>query len=157
MKKTKKLKDRAGLEQYGLWLLSQRDMSRNGVKQKFMDYAEDKGDIEGVLDKLEEYDYLNDERYAANYARSCKESRGYGPMKIKFKLKEKGLSDKLIARNVDDRDPEWYELAYKARERRFGEPPENFEDKNKQMQFLVRRGFSFDHAKSAFNKPEEHA
>lgn len=150
--KKKALRDKAGLENYGLWLLSQRDMSRYSVKQKFMQMAQDRSDIEPILDKLEEYGYLNDERFAENYARGCREVRSYGPIKIKFKLKEKGIAERLIAQYVDDKDEAWHQLAFNLRERKFGDIPPDYETKSKQSKFLLSRGFSFDHVKSAFSK-----
>lgn len=149
-KKSKKLKDKDGLMNYGLWLLAQRDMSRHSVKQKFVDYAEDKADIEPILDKLEEYGYLNDERFAEVYSRSCREYKGYGPIKIRFKMKEKGIPDRLISKYVNERDPVWKALAYDARARKFNELPADFDEKSRQTRFLASRGFSFDHISSAF-------
>ncbi|MEG0869281.1 MAG: regulatory protein RecX [Hafnia sp.] len=150
-KKQKSLRDKAGLESYGLWLLSQRDMSRHSVRQKFVLVAQDAGDIDPVLDKLEEYDYLNDQRFAEVYTRICRESRGYGPIKTKLKLKEKGIDDKLISRFVKEKDTTWHQLAYEARERKFGSQPLDYDDRNKQTRFLISRGFTFDHVKSAFS------
>ncbi|MBD8614672.1 regulatory protein RecX [Pseudomonas putida] len=153
--KAKKLKDRAGLEGYALWMLAQRDMTRYTVKQKLLGYAQDRADAELVLDRMEELGYLDDRRFAEVYIRSCRETRGYGPIKIKGKLKEKGISDSLIQEFLDDKDDCWALKAREMRERRFGDAPTEMDEKNRQIRFLAGRGYSFAQIKQAFKPAEE--
>lgn len=153
--KAKKLKDRAGLEGYALWMLAQRDMTRHSVKEKLAGYAQDRSDIDPVLDRMEELGYLDDRRFAEVYIRSCRDSRGYGPMKTRFKLKEKGITNDLIDEFLDDKDEAWVIKAREMRERKFGDIPTEYDEKNRQMRFLAGRGYSFDQIKKAFAKTEE--
>jgi regulatory protein len=148
--KAKKLKDRAGLEGYALWLLAQRDMTRHKVKEKLTGYALDRSDIEIVLDRMEELGYLDDRRYTQSYIRSCRDSRGYGPMKTRAKLKEKGIHENLINEFLDEKNKSWALKARELRERKFGELPTVYDEKNKQMRSLASRGYSFDQIKEAF-------
>lgn len=153
--KEKKLKDKSGLESYGLWLLSQREMSRKSVMDKMLGYAENKDDVDLVLDRLEELGYLNDERYAEMYVRSCKTSKGYGPIKTRIKMKEKGIPSNIIDTHLNESDECWGDIARQARERKFGDLPHDRDEKNRQMRFLASRGFSFNQISKAFLTPDE--
>jgi regulatory protein len=152
--KSKAKKDEVALFQYGIRLLGLREWSRSGMEKKMRENSDSKADIENALDKLEEYGYLDDRRYTEIYVRSCKEYRGYGPIKTRFKLKEKGISDKLITEFLDEKGDDWHLKAYDARFRKFGADACSAEEKAKQINFLMRRGFNYDHVKSAFEKRE---
>lgn len=150
-----KQKDSGQLFSYGIRLLGLREWSRHGMRQKMKAYSHIKSDIEDTLDKLEEYGYLDDNRFTEIYVRSCKEYRGYGPVKIKFKLKEKGISDALISIHVIADDSVWHIKAHEARQRRFGEIPSMIEERLKQSSFLMRRGFSYDQIRSSLKDIQE--
>jgi regulatory protein len=51
---------------------------------------------EGMLEKLRSLNYLNDEAFARNWARSRAETRGYGPKRIEQELRTKGIGQALI-------------------------------------------------------------
>lgn len=153
-KKEIKLRDAAGLRNYGLYKLGQQEMSRHALMKKMELWAQDKADIEPILDSFEEAGYINDQRFAEMYVRSCRDGRRYGPIKIRLKLKEKGIAASLIAEVLNERDEQWYELARRARESKFGDAPEDREAKAKQTRFLMTRGFNYDHASGAFTKSE---
>lgn len=54
------------------------------------------GIAEGILQKLRSLNYLNDEAFARNWARSRAETRGYGPKRIEQELKTKRVAQALI-------------------------------------------------------------
>jgi regulatory protein len=49
-----------------------------------------------MLEKLRSLNYLNDEAFARNWARSRAETRGYGPKRIEQELRSKGIGQALI-------------------------------------------------------------
>jgi regulatory protein len=51
---------------------------------------------ERTLEKLCSLNYLNDEAFARNWARSRAETRGYGPIRIEQELRTKGIGQALI-------------------------------------------------------------
>ena len=51
---------------------------------------------ERTLEKLCSLNYLNDETFARNWARSRAETRGYGPKRIEQELRTKGIAQALI-------------------------------------------------------------
>ena len=57
---------------------------------------------ERTLEKLRSLNYLNDETFARNWARSRAETRGYGPKRIEQELSTKGIGQGLIREIVSE-------------------------------------------------------
>jgi regulatory protein len=54
------------------------------------------------LEKLCSLNYLNDETFARNWARSRAETRGYGPKRIEQELRTKGVAPALVREVVGE-------------------------------------------------------
>jgi regulatory protein len=94
-----------------------------------------------VLDGLEEQGYLNDERFVQEYINSRKR-KGFGPLRIKAELQERGLSSELIARYIEEQDSEWFQLMQKAATGKTGDFTEpSHKSQQKIARFLGYRGF----------------
>ena len=101
-----------------------------------------------VLDDLHERDWLSDRRFAEHYV-AARRGRGFGPLLIRAELERRGVAGEVCSRCLDEKDPEWRDLALRALRRRFGEgacaePGE----RAKRARFLLRRGFRPDHVHS---------
>lgn len=96
-----------------------------------------------ALDKLEYYDYLNDERFVQAYINS-RINKGYGVNRIQQELKHKGLLDELIDRYLSTRDdgPLEDSMIYKTWYKKFRVLAQEPKDRAKQQRFLLYRGFS---------------
>jgi regulatory protein len=94
------------LLKYSLWLLGRKEVSEkmltSSLRKRFPEAALD--DEVKVLDYLKDNQYLSDSRFAEMFIRYGK-AKKWGPMKIKFKLKEKGISAELI----EQMEPAWNE------------------------------------------------
>ena len=76
---------------------------------------------------------------------------GRGPYDILQFLKQKGFGKDEIQAQLQYADEVWIELAAKEREKRFGqERPKSAKEKRKQIDFLQRRGFLFEHISHVF-------
>lgn len=129
-------------------LLSRREHSRFELQQKLQRKGHDAADIDTALQQLVEDNLLSDERFVESFVHSRRE-RGSGPRKIAVELMQKGVSDALISRYLDDRSPLWIERAAEVRARKFGEAlPEDFKEKARQMRFLQQRGFTTEQIQS---------
>lgn len=96
-------------------------------------------------------DYLSDERLAEVVARS-RRRRGYGPMRIRKELEQKGLADEAIERWSDARSKDWLAELERVRLRKFGaRPPGDFAERAKQARFLQQRGFTYEQIQQALN------
>jgi len=129
-------------------LLAQRDYSSAGLRQRLVSQGYEATTVQQVLEELLERRYLDDERYAAQYV-SYHAGRGRGPRRIGRDLAAEGLGAELIAAALATIE-DWSALARELRIRRFGlAAPASWQEKARQARFLLYRGFSNDHIRSA--------
>ncbi len=95
-----KKKDAAKLWDYALHALGRRALTAAEIRQKLKEKAEDAGDIEPVMAKLREYGYLNDERFAEEYANSRKANQSFGKMRVLQDLRGRRVGSEIAAQAV---------------------------------------------------------
>lgn len=145
-----------------LYLLGGRDYSRKELYKKLLNnYSEET--CEKVLDFVEEYGYLDEERYAKRLARQCIEVKKYGVRRAQYMLLQKGI-DRETAEAVLAEYPEETRLEglvqlieQKYSDRLFGEGLEGRKELQKVVAALARRGFSYGEVKSAIEIVRENA
>lgn len=74
--------------------LSKGVKTQKQVKDYLVKYGYDTNIIAYVLEKLKEYNYINDEQYAVSYVNTY--GKKFGKRKIEYDLKLKGVSQKEI-------------------------------------------------------------
>jgi regulatory protein len=110
-----------------------------------------------VVDDLRESGLVSDQRFAEAYVRGHV-ARGHGPVRIRFDLKELGVTPELISAALESEEFDWSALAAEVRRRKFGESaPKAFAERAKQMRFLQYRGFSSSQIRAAFDSNFEEA
>ncbi len=88
----------------GLRLLSYRDHSEKELTDKLVQKGHKRSFCESACEKLKEYGYINDERYAENFAESLFERKGMSIKGIKNELFRKGISREIadsVAEKLD--------------------------------------------------------
>lgn len=85
----------------GLRILSYRDHSAKETVTKLVQKGHKREYSESAVEKLKEYGYINDERYAKYLAESLLERKGMNVRAIKMELLQKGIS-KETADNVTE-------------------------------------------------------
>jgi len=78
---------------------------------------------------------LDERRAAFGMARHFVHIRGYGPAKVRFKLREKGIAAELIDEAIDAVEVDWRAHALALAERKRGKTKEQI------ARFLASRGF----------------
>jgi len=121
--------------------------------KQIRDYLTKKGyekvTIDYVVEKLKEYNYLDDEAYARSFAKTYKNK--YGQYKLKEKLRSKGISENMAdesLKEIDNTDEIIYNIAIKYMAKK--EP--TIENYIKLNRFLASRGFGFDDIRHVINK-----
>ncbi|MEZ5344736.1 MAG: RecX family transcriptional regulator [Pyrinomonadaceae bacterium] len=104
--------------------------------------------VDGVIEKLKEYNYLNDEQYAASFAASKLRQKPLGKRRLAQDLKKKNLDGGTIERALDsvfEETPEddMIDQAIAKRLRIKG-APESHNDRQNFFGYLVRLGFEYD-------------
>lgn len=104
--------------------------------------------VDAVLEKLKEYNYINDEEFAKNFAASRLRQKPVGRRVLKQKLALKKLDKETVETALEsafEETPEsdLIEIAIAKRLRLKGKP-ETREDSKKFYDYLLRQGFSYD-------------
>lgn len=102
-----------------------------------------------VIDELIQQNMLSDDRFVEQYMH-YRSNRGFGPIKIKLELIEKGISEEVIGPYLNTVD--WFELAKTAWQKKFKATlPDNLKEKMKQINFLTYRGFTQEQIKETIS------
>jgi regulatory protein len=109
--------------------------------------------IERVIERLGRTGWLNDAQFAENWVAGRSRSKPRGTRLLKQELRQKGIAKEEIEAALPDEDAEIENAvaALQSKSRRF-EGLEERERRQKAIEFLQRRGFSYGTAKAAFEK-----
>lgn len=125
-------------------LLASREHSRQELRLKLASKSQSGELLERVLDSLENDGLQSDTRFLEHYLNTRKR-KGFGPLRIRQELAQKGIPPEMIRDWVDDRDPAWDVLMAEVAERKFGSAlPADFRDAARRARFLEYRGFPPD-------------
>lgn len=94
---------------------------------------------DAIIDKLQQQDYINDARYCQAFVHDKVAFQAWGRMKIIMGLRAKHLPDELIDNAITAID----EQAYNANIRKLILSKRNL-DRQKQLRFMLQRGYTFD-------------
>jgi regulatory protein len=97
-----KLLDADGLWNYSIKILSMRALSSSEVREKLRRKAENTPDVDAVLAKLREYGYINDARFAENYASARRDTQGFGRMRVLRDLRTRRVAPALASTAVQE-------------------------------------------------------
>lgn len=94
-----------------------------------------------MLGSLESEGLLQDRRFAESYVES-RRTRGFGPVKIRLELQQRGVDAELIDACCATGDPAWRESVLSVWRKRFAcTPPRNYHEWARQARYLQQRGF----------------
>jgi len=134
--------DRAACEAAAVRLLARREHARRELDAKLRRRGFNGSLVSDVLSDLEGRGLLSDARFAEEYVRA-RYNRGYGPVRIRAELRERGIDDATASRYLDDPELDWEAAASAARAKRFGAlPAEGLERRRREQRFLNYRGFT---------------
>ena len=111
-------------------------------------------EIEAVLQELQAGDWLSNSRFAEIYA-SARADKGYGPLRIRQELRERGVDDDIISAILHDLEDLWPRKLAQVQRKRFGDIlPKDMLARSKQLRFLRHRGFTLDQINELFREIE---
>lgn len=152
---TDKLKNaqEKSLRQRALEYLGKREYSTAELGQKLKAYAEESDDIPALLADFKTRGWLSDARFTEQLVHARKTK--FGSAKVAHELRQKGISDDLIAEAVSDISANELEHAAEVWRKKFKQPASNRNEWAKQARFLQGRGFGFDTIKKVLNAAED--
>lgn len=130
-----------------------QERSHNEVQGKLYSFGLRKTDVDQALATLIEENYLNEERFALQFAGGHFRMKDWGRVKIRYELKQRQVSEYCIKKALAAIDEEDYEktlsrLAAKKWESLRGE--ENiFNRKRKLQDYLLQKGYESDRVAAA--------
>ena len=127
-------------------ILARREVSRQQLYRKLAPYAEGPDELEAVLAEFAERNWQSDERYTEAYIHS--KSRKHDTQRLKQALAAQGIDDSLIHEHLPDAPTEQAH-ANQVLRKKYKSPPADYAEKQKQLRFLVYRGFDLDTARHA--------
>lgn len=106
--------------------------------------------IDYVIEKMQEYKYLDDESYAKAFISTY--SGKYGKLKLISALKSKGVSDNIIDNVLSSEDLKMENSIENTANKYLKNKPRTSETYMKLSRFLYSRGYEYDDIKSLINE-----
>ncbi len=125
-----------------LRLLARREHSQRELLNKLIAKGYSRENIENVVSELAEQGLQNDRRFMESYARQ-RIAKGYGPVRIKYELQQKGIEDCDLDLVVEESAGSWAGLLNSIYTRKYqGAGSVTRKEWAKRSRFLQHRGFS---------------
>ncbi len=128
-------------------LLARREHSVHELRTRLQRRFPDAASVDEQLSRLIEQRLQSDVRFAVSYARQ-RSSRGYGPLRLREELRERGVSTPDVAAAMAELDIDWCAVAAEVLHKKFGAgAPDDLKEKARCVRFMQYRGFCGDHYK----------
>jgi regulatory protein len=128
------------LKARALRFLSLREHSRLELGRKLSKYAEEGDDVEALLDLLEKNNWLSQERFSESLIH--RRAARYGNSRIVAELQSHGVNGEALQELKSNLADSEIARANEVWQRKFGAVATDPQERNKQMRFLLQRGFS---------------
>ena len=126
-------------------LLARREHSVRELRTKLKRRFPDDAMINAQLSRLIAERLQSDLRFAQSYARQ-RISRGYGPLRLREELRERGVSEDDVAAAMEEMEIDWCAVAAEVMHKKFGAgAPHDLQERAKRARFMQYRGFAAEH------------
>lgn len=133
-------------------LLTRRGHSRMELQCKLLQKGHETQWVNAALDKLVDNGWLNDQHFAETFSRQ-KIAKGYGPVKIAYELRARGIDDFDLSQVVCDVAEDWETLLENVYEKKFSSDRTITRTEwAKRNRFLLHRGFTGEQIKGLVKK-----
>ena len=122
-----------------------QERNHNEVKEKLYSFKLRKVEVEELISRLIEEDYLNEVRYAEHFAGGKFRIKQWGRVKIKYELQQKRVSEYSIKKAMRVIDEEAYEQTlhklFTAKLKTLKSETNQFIRKRKLQDYLLQKGY----------------
>lgn len=133
----------AAVRRAAMDLLARREHGRAELARKLRQRGAEAELIDAALERLSEEGLLSDQRFVESFIRS-RASAGYGPLRIREELSQRGVPRAQAERALADSEIDWADNLRELWRRRFASLPQDARERAKQGRFLLYRGFAQD-------------
>ena len=134
--------DQPSLKGRALRLLSGREHSRAELERKLQQFEEEPGSLALALDELQAKGFISEQRVVESVVN--RRAAKLGASRIKQELQAKGLDPQAVSEAVAALRSTELARARAVWQKKFGQPPQDADERAKQMRFLASRGFGGD-------------
>lgn len=124
-----------------------QDRCHSEVEQKMRDFLLIPEAKDEIFLYLIKENYLNEERFTRSYIRGKFYIKHWGRSKIRINLKQKGITEKLIAKSMDEIDEQDYLESVKKIYHDYYSKQKGLKDyqkKSKTIKHLMSKGYEYD-------------
>ena len=134
-----------------------QERSHYEVIQKLWELKVAKSDHDLIIATLIDEDYLNEERFAIQYAGGKFRMKEWGKKKILYGLREKKVSDYSIKKalaSIDEKD--YLKVLNKLAEEKYNalKADQYMERKKKTIDYLIQKGYEYERVDQVARHPE---
>lgn len=125
-------------------LCSRAEKCKHEIRQKLIQWKLDSGEITGVLEKLEQENFINETRFAEAYVNDKIKFNYWGKTKIIYMLKSLKINQQDISNAISKIDNNEYLLLAKnliQEKSRLFKDENEFKNKQKIVNYMVSKGF----------------
>lgn len=132
---------------YAAALCARSEQCRHSVAAKLRQRGADADEAERIIGRLEEEGFLDERRYARAFCHDHVLTQRWGPAKIAYALRRKGLNSRIISEALEETGEEQFRenldalLRAKARTTR---ADNGFQLRQKLARFAISRGYEPD-------------
>ena len=124
------------------------------IRRKALKAMEGDAEAAGrIVDALVADRFVDDRRYAAAFAREKATLQGWGPVKIRFQLRGKGISEEIVTEALQEIDPaKAASKLDKLAAERYRILKDDPQCRLKLLKALLSRGYGYDEVEAAVNR-----
>ena len=131
--------------------LSRRDYTKHELLVRLNQRFESPEEVEEVVENLSLEGLQSDGRFAESFIR-YRIQKGFGPIRIRKELQERGVEEKLLSASLEVFEVDWEKNALEVLDKKFGKAIcEDFQEIAKRARFMEHRGFSLEHCQKRLN------
>ena len=110
--------------------------------------------IEWIIEKLQEWQYLDDREFARFWVEQRNRFRPIAPRALRYELRQKGVDDSIAQETIDELSDanSACEAAARSRLHRWQEETNPAQFRRKMGSFLQRRGFDYEVARGVIDR-----
>jgi regulatory protein len=128
--------------------LARRDLASEDLRRKLLEKGYDSVVVAPLIEALRAEKLVDDRRYVENFV-TYHAARGQGPTRVRMGLRQKGLQGELVEECLAAY-PDWMLQLREVQRKKFGAgQPSNYPEKQRQVKFLIYRGFTSAQIRSA--------
>lgn len=135
-----------------------QERCQQDARDKLYEFGLWPGAVENIISKLIEDNFINEERFAMQFARGKFNIKKWGRIKIRIELKQKRVSDYCLKKALQQIDPDEYLATLKKlieAKRKLVKEKNQIKLKYKLMSYALSKGYERDLVMDILNFKEE--